>query len=70
VAPDIERRRFAREPDSVIESSAGRHERRRRQDPFAVRRQDPGIYVAREAEIIGIDDQLLQRSTPVRTGPV
>jgi len=61
MAAYIERGRFARQADSVFEGVAIGHQRGRCENPFAVRLNYPGVHVARETEIVGVDDEALQR---------
>jgi len=56
MAADIERRRFLSQADRVVERVSSGHQRCRRQDSEAMRIYDSGIDVAREAEVVGIDD--------------
>jgi len=44
----------------MVESSAVCHERCRSQDTIAVCMNNARIYLVREAEIIGVDDEALQ----------
>jgi len=46
----------------VIEGRAVRHQGSRRENPFAMRPHDAFVHIARETEIVRVDDQLFQNS--------
>ena len=53
---------LAGESDGMFERSAGSHQRCGGEYSFAARMHDALIDVAREAEIVGVDDQLFQNN--------
>ena len=57
---DIQAGTLARQLDRVLESGAGSHQRGGREYTFPARMHDALIDVAREAEVVGVDDQLFQ----------
>ena len=52
--------RFVREADSIFECVAVCHKRSGREDAMPMSMDYAGVYIARETEIIGVDDQPLQ----------
>src|ERR1017187_99613 len=58
VAPDIERRRFPRQPYRVVEGLPVGHHRGRCQDAAAMRFHNPLVHIRREPKVIRIDNQL------------
>ena len=48
------------EPDCIVERISVCHKRRRGEHAFTMRFDNPGIYVVRETEIVGVDDDRAQ----------
>ena len=63
VAADAEARILFREFDGVIEGGAARHQGGAGEDSFAMSADDSFIYSSREAEIVGVEDQLFHLAT-------
>src|SRR6266480_2869584 len=66
VHADVERRRRPRELRGAVGVRGVRHERRRGDDPVAVRSHDPGGDALGVPEVVGVDDEL-QDSSALRT---
>jgi len=58
MAPDVERWILPRQANSIVERVAVRHQSRCGEDSVAMSVDDSLVHVAREPEIIGVDDQL------------
>ena len=56
MAADIERRSFLAPAHGVVKGRAGGHQRGRGENAVAVRFDDSLIHVAREAEVVGVDN--------------
>ena len=56
MTPDVEGRCFTREANGILECISVGHEGGGREDPLAMRLNNTRVNVAREAEIIGVDD--------------
>ena len=61
MAAYIERWCFMCQANGIVEGIAIGHQGSRCENSFAVRLDDSGVHVVREAEIVGIDDETLQR---------
>ncbi len=57
MAADVEAGVLARKLHGVAERAAVRHERGGAQNAVLISLDDPGVHVAREAEIIGVNDE-------------
>ena len=60
MASYIERRIFECKPDRIFECLAVGHQSGRSQHAFPMRVNDSGVHIAREPEIVGINNQPLQ----------
>src|SRR5580700_6060297 len=61
---DVEVAIFAREFGRVTRGRFGHHEARTAQNPVAMRADDAGVDLGRQAEIVGINDEALQAAGP------
>ena len=57
MAADVQLRILLCQTDRVVEGRGFRHERRRGQNAVSMRLDNTGVRVAREAEIIRVDNQ-------------
>ena len=56
MASNIERRSLSSEPYRIVKSLAIRHQCGRSEHSVTVRLHNAGVYIRREAEVIGIND--------------
>src|SRR5271155_442009 len=61
---DVEVAIFAREFGSVTRGGLGHHQARAAQNPVAMRADDAGVDLGRQAEIVGVNDEALQAAEP------
>ncbi len=60
MAADIERWCFLRQTECIFKCVAVGHQGCRSENTLTMRMNDSGVDIAREAEIVGVDDQPLQ----------
>ncbi len=61
---DVEIAILAREFGSVTRGRLGNHQARTAQNPVAMRADDAGVDLGRQAEIVGVNDEALQAAGP------